>query len=66
MKTLWITLLSAAGGFVAGLLLSELIGLVSVLIFNDPAGIKYLPVYLAALSGLAALVIDLARRSKTP
>lgn len=65
MKTLWITLIALLGGFVAGLFLSEVIGVVSVLFFERAVGIKYLPVYLALLSAGAALLIDLTRRSRS-
>ena len=64
MKTLLITLLAIAAGFLAGLILSNVIGIVSVLVFKQPFGIKYLPVYLAVLSGVIALAYDLNRRSK--
>jgi hypothetical protein len=64
MKTLLITLLAIAAGFLAGLILSNVIGIVSVLVFQQPFGIKYLPVYLALLSGVIALAVNLNRRSK--
>lgn len=63
MKTLLITLLAIAIGFLAGLFLSEVIGIISVLLFQQPFGIKYLPVYLAVIAGVIALVVSLNRRS---
>lgn len=64
MRTLLITLLAIVIGFLAGLLLSEVIGIISVLVFQQPFGIKYLPVYLAVIAGVIALAVDLNRRSK--
>lgn len=64
MRTILITLLAIAIGFLAGLFLSEVIGILSVLLFQQPFGIKYLPVYLAVISGVIALAVDLNRRSK--
>ena len=63
MRTILITLLAIAFGFLAGLFLSEVIGIISVLVFQQPFGIKYLPVYLAVIAGVIALVISLNRRS---
>ena len=64
MRTFMITLLAIAAGFLAGLFLSEVIGIISVLVFRQPFGIKYLPVYLSVISGVIALVIDLNRQKK--
>ena len=65
MKTFLITLLALAGGFLAGVLLSEVIGIVGVLVFQRVVGIKFLPVYLAILTAGAALVIQLSDRRRT-
>ena len=64
MKTIGVILLALAGGFAAGILLSEIIGIVGKLVFQQTVGIKYLPVYLAVLSAGVALVIALAGRRK--
>ena len=65
MKIFLITLLALAGGFLAGVLLSEVIGIVGVLVFQRVVGIKFLPVYLAILTAGAALVMQLATRRRT-
>lgn len=64
MKLAWITLIALAGGFVAGLLLSEVIGIVGFVVLRQAVGIKYLPVYLALLSAGVALVVALVSRRK--
>ena len=64
MKTLIITLIALAGGFLAGILLSEVIGVVGVLLFQRVVGIKFLPVYLAVLAAGAALTIQLVTRRR--
>ncbi|EWG12915.1 DUF5957 family protein [Cytobacillus firmus] len=47
----WV-LAGAAGGLTAGVILSNLIGIISFYVFDQPAGIKFLPFYLAALSAV--------------
>lgn len=64
MRTILITLLAISVGFLAGLFLSEVMGVISVLVFKQPFGIKYLPIYLAVISGAVALWVELTRRSR--
>ncbi|MCM3618083.1 DUF5957 family protein [Sutcliffiella horikoshii] len=47
----WI-LLGAFGGFIVGILLSNIVGIISVVLFDVPMGIKFLPFYLAFLSSI--------------
>ncbi|WP_394582394.1 DUF5957 family protein [Cytobacillus firmus] len=47
----WV-LAGAAGGLTAGVILSNLIGIISFYLFDQPVGIKFLPFYLAALSAV--------------
>jgi hypothetical protein len=65
MRTILVILLALLAGFLAGLVLSEVIGIAGVLFFARPLGIKYLPVYLAVLFAGVAFVVDrfLRRRS---
>jgi uncharacterized protein DUF5957 len=56
MKTAGVTVLAVAGGLVAGLVLSEIIGIIGMLVFGTAAGIKFLPVYLALACAAAAPV----------
>ncbi len=65
MKTFVVVALALVSGFVAGLILSEVIGAFSVFLFNRPFGIQYLPVYLAVLSAAAALVAGRRFRSRS-
>jgi len=62
MKTAAMTVLAIIGGLLAGLMLSEIIGIIGMLAFGAAAGIKFLPVYLAIAAAIAAPV--LYRRSR--
>jgi hypothetical protein len=68
MKTAVVTVLAVACGLVAGLVLSEIIGIIGMLVFGTAAGIKFLPVYLALACAVAAPVLCLRfrRRSSRP
>ena len=67
MKTriLLITVFALIAGFVLGIVLSEVIGIVGVLGFGRVVGIKYLPIYLAGLSAIAANLFDAYARRKS-
>lgn len=58
MRSLVVTVLALVIGFVIGLMLSEVIGIVSVLGFGRAFGIKYLPVYTAIASAVIANMVD--------
>ena len=62
MKTAGVTALAIIGGLIAGLVLSEIIGIIGILAFGTAAGIKFLPVYLAIACAVAAPVFH--RRSR--
>lgn len=64
MKTriLLITLLALIAGFVIGIKLSEVIGIVGMLGFGRAVGIKYLPIYLAILSAIVVNLWDASAR----
>jgi hypothetical protein len=67
MRTAGITMLGIIGGLLAGLVLSEIIGIVGVLAFGVAAGIKFLPVYLALAGAVAApLLYRRSRRRARP
>ena len=57
MKTAALTVLVIIGGLLAGLVLSEIIGIIGMLVFGTEAGIKYLPLYLAAACAVATPVL---------
>ena len=62
MRTAAVIVLAIIGGLVAGLVLSEIIGIVGVLVFGTAAGFKFLPVYLAIAGAVTAPL--LYRRSR--
>ena len=62
-RILLTTLLALIAGFVIGIWLSEVIGIVGMLGFGRAIGIKYLPIYLAIVFAIVAnIVIALVRR----
>ncbi len=67
MKTAGVIALAIVGGLVAGLVLSEIIGIVGMLVFGTEAGLKFLPVYLAIACAVAApLLYRQSRRRSRP
>jgi hypothetical protein len=67
MRTAGVTVLAFVGGLLAGLVLSEIIGIVGMLVFGTAAGFKFLPVYLAIAGGIAApLLYRRSRRRSCP
>jgi hypothetical protein len=67
MKTVGVAVLGIAGGLVAGLVLSEIIGIVGMLAFDTAVGFKFLPVYLAVACAVAApLLYRRSRRRSRP
>lgn len=50
MRTLFLLLLSMIGGFLLGILLSEIIGILGYLILGKAVGMKFLPVILALVA----------------
>ena len=68
IRTMVAALLGLIGGVIAGVALSEIIGIVGYLVFDSAVGIKFLPIYLAILFAVVALVVDarLRRRSEQP
>lgn len=57
MKTALLAVLAAVGGFITGIVLSEIIGILGVLLLHRAIGIKYLPIYLALASAVGVLVL---------
>jgi len=49
-----VVLLGLAGGFLAGIVISQLVGIVGVLVFHQAIGVKFLPVYTAIIGAIAA------------
>jgi hypothetical protein len=57
MKALAWAIIGACVGLVAGLVLSDVIGIIGVLTLRRAVGIKFLPFYLAAPSAIAAALL---------
>lgn len=60
MKTLVYAFAGMIGGFLLGIALSSLMGIIGMMLFKQPVGIKYLP-YFTAVFG-AVILPALARR----
>lgn len=65
MRNIVITVLALIIGFLIGITLSEVIGIVGVLGFGRAVGIKYLPVYTAIISAILANLVDQSLRNKS-
>jgi len=67
MRTAGVIVVALIGGLLAGLLLSEVIGIIGMLVFGTAAGLKFLPVYLAIAGAVAApLLYQRSRRRSRP
>ena len=65
MRTLIVTVLALVGGFFAGIVLSEIIGIAGFLLFDSVVGFKFLPLVSALAAGVAAVAGNRrARRSR--
>ena len=62
--TVAITLLALVGGFFAGIVLSELIGIIGWLAFHSLVGFKLVPVVAALAAAGAAVVVNLRARRR--
>ena len=61
MKPVGIPILAAIGGFVLGIMLSEWIGIIGFLVTGEVMGIRYLPIFLAVMAVMIAILIQLRR-----
>ena len=65
MRTLIVTVLALIGGFFAGIVLSEMIGIAGFLLFDSVVGFKFLPLVSALAAAVAAVAGNRrARRSR--
>ncbi|MDP9371411.1 MAG: DUF5957 family protein [Chloroflexota bacterium] len=66
MRMLTVTMIALIGGLVGGLVLSEIIGAIGILLLDRAVGIKFLPLYLAVACAGAAPIMDhmVRRRSR--
>jgi EamA domain-containing membrane protein RarD len=51
-------ILGLIGGFILGIALSSVIGIISVTVFDEPFGIKYLSYFTAVICAVAVPIID--------
>jgi membrane protein implicated in regulation of membrane protease activity len=68
MRTVVAALLGLIGGVIVRVAISEIIGIVGYLVFYSAVEIKFIPIHLAILFAVVALVVDarLRRRSEQP
>lgn len=64
MKILLWTLFAVVLGFIGGMVLSEIIGIVGYLVFHQLMGVRLLPVYTALASAGATLAVGLMLSQK--
>ena len=63
MRTIAVTMLALVGGFLAGIVLSEIIGIVGFLLFDSVVGFKFLPIVAAAAAAALAVAVNLRKAS---
>jgi hypothetical protein len=61
-----VTMVALVGGFFAGIVLSEIIGIAGFLLFGSIVGFKFLPIVSALVAGGAAVVVNLLRDAGQP
>lgn len=62
MRTVLVAALASIAGFVAGIALSEISGIIGFLLFNRGVGIRYLPILLAVVCAGVALRVEIGTR----
>ena len=65
MRAVVVAVVALIGGFLAGIVLSEVIGVVGLLVFEDVVGIKFLPVVTALVAAAAAVVMNLRAQRRS-
>ena len=64
-RSVLVTVLALIVGFVAGIVLSEIIGSIGFLLFNRAVGIRYLPIVLAFVCAGVALSVQIRARRRS-
>jgi hypothetical protein len=64
MRILIALVVGLAGGFLLGLVLSQVIAIVGLLLVNQPIGIKFLPIYLALAGAVIAPIVEARNRRR--
>ncbi len=57
MRTALAVAIGLIAGLVTGIVLSEIIGIIGVVVLSRAVGVKYLPIYLAVAFAVAAPVV---------
>ena len=65
MRMVTVTMIALIGGLVGGLVLSEIIGVIGILLLDRAVGITFLPLYLAVACAGAAPIVDLLVRRRS-
>ncbi len=58
MRTFLAIIVGLIGGFILGIALSSVIGIIGMTIFNEPVGIKYLSYFTAIICAILVPIID--------
>jgi len=68
MRTVVVTVLGLIGGFLVGIVVSEIIGIIGFLLFDSIVGFRFLPVISAVVAAAAAVIVNrrVRRRSAAP
>lgn len=64
MRTVIALVVGLAGGFILGLVLSQVIAIAGLLLVNQAIGIKYLPIYLAIAGAVIAPIVEAQNRRR--
>lgn len=64
MRSLIALVVGLAGGFLLGLVLSQVIAIVGLALVSQPVGIKFLPIYLALAGAVIAPLIEARNRRR--
>jgi fructose-specific phosphotransferase system IIC component len=65
MRTVITTVLALIGGFFAGIVVSEIIGIIGFLMFDSIVGFRFLPVISAVLAAGTAVIVNTRVRRKS-
>ncbi|WP_066186970.1 DUF5957 family protein [Gracilibacillus timonensis] len=63
MRTMLAIIIGIVGGFIVGIALSSLIGIIGMTVFGVPLGIKFLPYYMAVICAVLVPIVDSRRKN---
>lgn len=64
MRTLVAVLIGLVAGFFAGIVVDQIIGVIGLLTSDEPGGFRFLPVVLAVVGAVVAVLIDRQRQRR--